>query len=87
MQSHKFRFTFHTLKRDKMIQRYHSSSIRRFRNHIGTINWQNRDFKVYLRVGYGDRFYNAGIYENQKDFLFALDTFADPAIPKYLYDE
>jgi len=87
MRSGKIRFTFRIVKNGKVIQRYDSSSLRRFKNHIGTINWQNRDFKVYLKVNYGSGFYNDGIYENREDLLFALDAFADPSIPKYLYDE
>jgi len=86
MRRNKIRFVFRIVKSGEIVQRYHSSSIRRFRKRVGTINWQNHDFKVYLRVSYGNRFYNSGIYENLKDFLFALDAFADPSIPKYLYE-
>ena len=86
MKSTKIRFTFRIVKNSKVTQRYDSSSSGRFRNHTRSIRWQNRDFKVYLKVNYGNRFYNSGIFENLKDFLFALDAFADPAIPKYLYE-
>jgi len=87
MKRNKINYYFHILKRGEIGQRYHSSSIRRFRNHISTINWQDCNFKVFLRVNYGNGFRNEGIYENKEKLLFALDAFADPAIPKYLYDE
>ena len=86
MKSTKIRFTFRIVKNSKVTQRYDSSSSGRFRNHTRSIRWQNRDFKVYLKVNYGSRFHNDGYYENEKDFLFALDAFTDPAIPKYLYE-
>lgn len=86
MRSRKIKCTFRILRKGRVVQRYDSSSIQRFRNHTRPIRWQNRDFKVYLKVNYGNRFHNDGIYENQKDFFFALDAFVNPAIPNYLYE-
>ena len=86
MQKHKVRYTFHILQKGKIVQRYDSSSLGRFRNHIRTIKWQKSNFKVYLKINYGGGYYNNGIYGNRNDLLFTLDAFADPAIPKYLYE-
>lgn len=56
-------------------QRYETTSYRRFYNHVGTINWGN--CPVYLRVSYGDGYYNDGEYTNKKEFLEALEAFID----------
>ncbi len=63
--------------RHETIQRYYTSSIRRFRNKIASINWQNQDINVYLRVSYGGDLYNDGIYQLKNDFYFALEAFTD----------
>lgn len=81
----KVRYTFRIHKNGVVIQRYDSSSIRRFKNHIRTIKWQNKDFKVYLKANYSNGYYNDGYYENLNDLLFALEAFADPWIIKHLY--
>ncbi len=85
MKINKVSYTFKVFKNGQLIQRYDSSSLRRFRNHVGTIKFQN-NFEVYLKANYGNGYYNDGIYTNYKDFLLALYAFADPAIPKYLYE-
>lgn len=82
----KINFSFKVFKKDKTVQRYDSSSKRRFRNQIRLINWQDKDFGVYQKVNYGQGFYNAGLYNRRLDFLFALDAFADSSITEYLYD-
>lgn len=86
MRRNKIRFIFRIVKSGEIVQRYDCSSKRRFRNHIGTIKWQNEDFSVFLRVKYGDGYDNAGVYRTKEDLLFALDAFADSAITKYLYE-
>lgn len=78
--------SFQILKNQKIVQRYDSSSRRRFKNHIASINFQNPSFTAYLKANYGNGFYNDGLYRKQSDFLFALDAFADSSISKYLYD-
>ena len=87
MKANKINYTLRILKGRKIIQTYRSFKIRRFKNYIASINWQNCDFRVYLKVSYGSEFHNSGVYKTKEDLLFALDTFADPAIAKYLYGE
>ena len=63
-----------------VIDKCQTHSLRRFRNRIGTINWnslrKNREV-VYLRVNYGKHldnfgkntsFYNDGVYQDKKSF-------------------
>jgi hypothetical protein len=71
---------FYVVKRGFKEQRYDSSSIRRFKNHISTIKWQNQDFKVYLKVNYGKGFHNDGFYQSKEELLFALDAFTESSI-------
>ncbi|MDO8487554.1 MAG: hypothetical protein Q7S45_04620 [Candidatus Curtissbacteria bacterium] len=81
----KTNYSYKVMIAGRTVQRYQSPSIRRFKNHLATIKWQNADFNVYLKVRYGPGFQNEGIYENSHDLLFALDAFSDPAISKYIY--
>jgi hypothetical protein len=66
-------------------QRYETSSIRRFYNHIRTIKWGSGTL-AYLRVSYGKdkdihgkiiNFYNDGEYTNKKEFGDALNAFLE----------
>lgn len=68
------------------VQRYETSSLRRFHNHTGRIIWQNGVKKVYVRVSYGKfidqsgkltTFHNDGEYDNQRDFELAVATFLE----------
>ena len=79
-------FTFKVIKNNKVIQRVQTHSIRRFYNHIRTINWQNRPSKAYLRVSYGKytdcfgkmvNFYNDGEYETKEDLWLAFNVFKE----------
>lgn len=65
--------------------RYETTSIRRFLNHVRTIKW-GKDTLAYLRVSYGkdkdnygkwQNFYNDGDYTNKKDFTQALNAFLE----------
>ena len=69
-----------------MYRRVETSSKRRFINQTGTIPWQNRCFKVYLKVIYGrfldnfgnkTLFMNEGDYQTKKDFMLALNAFTE----------
>lgn len=79
------RFTFRVCKNNKVMQKYDSSSIRRFKNHIGTINWQNLNFKVYLKANYSHGYFNDGFYYAPGELLFALEAFTDISIREYLH--
>ena len=68
------------------IQRYETSSLRRFLNQTRTINWQNGIKKVYVRVSYGKfidqsgkmtTFFNDGEYDNQQDFELVVRAFLE----------
>lgn len=68
------------------VQRYETSSLRRFLNQTRTINWQNGIKKVYVRVSYGKfidqsgkltTFHNDGEYDNFQDFQLALEAFLE----------
>jgi len=71
---------------DQGVQRYETSSIRRFLTHVRSISWQNTPIKVYLRVFYGkfrdhqgilQNFYNDGNYIDQEEFEKALAAFLE----------
>jgi len=83
MKTLKINYTLR-IKKGKAVRLYRSSKIRRFRFYIASINCQNQNFRAFLKVNYGNGYYNDGIYETKDDLIFALDAFADPAIPKYL---
>lgn len=79
-------FTFKVIKNDKMIEKCQTHSIRRFMNHLRTINWQKRGLKVYLRVNYGKyednfgkkaTFYNDGLYKTKEDLWLAFKVFTE----------
>ena len=68
------------------IQRYETSSLRRFLNQTRTINWQNGVKKVYVRISYGKfidqsgrltNFHNDGEYDNYQDFELAVGAFLE----------
>jgi len=68
------------------VQRYETSSLRRFLNQTRTINWQNGIKKVYVRVSYGKfidqsgkmtTFFNDGEYDNQQDFELVVRAFLE----------
>ena len=68
------------------IQRYETSSLRRFLNQTRTINWQNGIKKVYVRVSYGKfidqsgkltTFHNDGEYDNPQDFELSVTAFLE----------
>lgn len=74
---------FHT---NGTIEKYRTSSFRRFLNHVRTISKQKSPFKVYLKVNYGKRecnlgcicnFYNDGFYDNPDDLWQALCAFVE----------
>jgi hypothetical protein len=73
-------------KKGKMCRRLETANKRRFFNQTGTIPWQNRCLKVYLKVIYGKfidnfgkktLFMNEGDYTNKKDFMLALKAFTE----------
>ena len=66
-------------------QRYETTSIRRFLNHVRTIRWL-KSTVAHLRVSYGkdkdykghwQNFYNDGDYTNKQDFTLALKAFLE----------
>jgi len=60
------------------VERYRTKSLRRFLRHIRTIKWEDSTFqKVYLKVYYGKKQDNDGIYINKKDFELALNAFLE----------
>lgn len=68
------------------VQRYETSSLRRFLNQTRTIKWQNGVKKVYVRVSYGKfidqlgkmtTFHNDGEYDNPQDFELAVTAFLE----------
>ena len=79
-------YSFKVIQNSRTIQRCQTHSIRRFTKKIGTINWENGQITVYLRVNYGRyknnygklvNFYNDGEYETKKDLLQAFKAFID----------
>jgi hypothetical protein len=85
-KKNKLNLTFRVIKEDKTIDRCQTHSIRRFSHRIRTINWQNKPFKVYLRVNYGkelnhkgkyENFYNHGTYKTKTELLQALNAFTE----------
>jgi len=78
-------FTLKVIRNNRAIQRVETQSLRRFTNHLRTINWGNRP-SVYLRVSYGKKedcygkmtdFLNDGDYTDEKDFTQALKAFLE----------
>lgn len=68
------------------IEKYRTSSLRRFLNYTRKIIEQNPQYKTYLKVSYGKRecnlgcvctFYNDGFYENSTDLWQALCSFIE----------
>lgn len=68
------------------IEKYRTSSLRRFLNYTRTIIRQNPQYKTYLKVSYGKRechqgcvcsFYNDGFYEDPTDLWMALCSFIE----------
>lgn len=79
-------FTIKIKVNGKEVDRVETHSRRHFYNKIRTINWQNNDIFVYLRVNYGKRlsnknkrenFWNDGEYTNEKDFFIAVKAFLE----------
>lgn len=79
-------FTLKVYLKNRAIQRVRTHSIRRFINHLRTINWQNNGISVYLRISYGKQkdyfektitFYNDGWYETKNDLWHALNAFKE----------
>jgi len=70
-------FTLRVYKRGREVDRYETSSKRRFYNHVGTIKWNIAMILVKLRVSYGEGFVNEGDYRNKKDFMLALNAFSE----------
>jgi hypothetical protein len=79
-------FTVKIYKQDKMVQIVRTHKIKRFLKNIRSLNFKDKDIKVYLKVDYGKRldkegrytnFYNDGIYDNQDDFWWALNAFTE----------
>lgn len=86
MKRNKLNFTFKVVEDSKTIDKCQTHSKRRFYNKIGTINWQNKPSKVYLRVSYGKRlsnynrlenFYNDGEYQTKQELLEAFTAFTE----------
>jgi hypothetical protein len=83
----KTHYSFRLLNKDGgLIDRCHTTSLRRFYHRIGTINWQLRGKKVYLRISYGQDidcwgekvyFYNDGNYTTKHDFQKAFNAFLE----------
>ena len=78
-------YTFRVYKAQG-IERYETSSIRRFLNHLRSINWSNDLKKVYLRVSYGKfldhvgvliNFHNDGTYDNSTELRQVLRAFLE----------
>ena len=68
------------------VQRYETSSLKRFLNHVRRINWKNGVKKAYVRVSYGKHidqsgklttFFNDGDYDNQIDFEASVAAFLE----------
>lgn len=79
-------FTFKVIKNGRVIERVLMHSRRRFYKKIGSIKWEDRQFKVYLRVSYGKKecnwgcvcnFYNDGEYETPEHFWQAFNAFTE----------
>lgn len=79
-------FTLKVIKNGKSIEQVRTHSLRRFLHHLRTINWENKDVKVYLRVSYrkhidvfGKRslFYNDGWYETKEDLWSVSNAFKE----------
>jgi len=79
-------FTLKVIKNNQAIQRVRTHSIRRFYNHLRTINWEDGGKKVYLRLSYGKEqdvfgkmvtFYNDGWFENKEDLWLTFEAFKE----------
>jgi len=79
-------FTLKVIKNRQVIQMVRTHSIRRFLNHLRTINWQDKAIKTYLRVNYGKKvdvfgklstFYNDGWYDKVVNMWLAFNAFTE----------
>jgi hypothetical protein len=79
-------FSQKVINNNKTIQVTRTHSIRRFTNNLRTINWQNKNILIYLRVSYGKQkdcfgkivnFYNDGNYETEDDLWLAFNAFKE----------
>jgi hypothetical protein len=70
-------FALKVVRNGKVVKKYTSHSQRRFIKNLRTINWKDKGVKAYIKVDYGKRFYNDGVYENEKDLWFAFKAFIE----------
>ena len=56
--------------------KYETKYLRRFLNHVKTIDWK-RNPEIYLRVSYGDGWFNEGDYTDKKEFKLAMEAFIE----------
>lgn len=84
--TNKLNYTLKVFKKNKLVQRLETHSIRCFYNKVRTIKWHSGHSRVYLRVNYGNHlsgrnkiesFWNDGDYYNQKDLWQALEAFTE----------
>lgn len=76
-------YTFKVYQKNKIVVRLSTHSVRRFLNHLRTINLSEGLEKAYLRVSYGrssdvsgvSTDYNDGFYEKLEDLFRAFDAF------------
>ena len=65
------------MRNNKTLNRYGTHSKRIFLKKIRTINWQDHELRVYLRVNYRKGFHNEGDYDNEEDLWFAFKVFTE----------
>lgn len=73
-------FTLKVIENNRTIQRVQTHSLRSFTNSLRTINWLEPHLKVYLRVSYGEGYFNDGLYEKEKDLWLAFNAFKEKSL-------
>lgn len=71
-------FTIKVWTKEKLVARCRTKSIRRAVDRLQRANFLKRDCRVYVRVSYGDGYYNCGYYTTRKDLNLAWQAFIEP---------
>lgn len=77
LKKNKRNYTLKVFENGKKVDRCQTHSLRRFRKHLRTINWQKSQLEMCLRVNYGKGFVNEGNYWTKKDLWLAFNAFIE----------
>jgi hypothetical protein len=70
-------YFYKVIKNNKTIDKCSTHLSRRFLNNLRTINFQNNDISVYLKLAYCDGLTNVGIYNNKQELFQAFEAFRE----------